>query len=65
MILQSWALATESGKRCELASRKPAEPLDFARHRRVRITVDSEDDAVCVGLSHVPGHHAQWYAPVG
>jgi len=63
MILQSWALADGAGKRFELMSRKPSEPLDFARQKRVRITVDSEESAVRVALSHVPGRHAEWYAP--
>ena len=65
MILQAWELADRAGKRFEIVSTRPAQPLDFARQKRVRIVVDSEDDGVRVGLSHVPGRHAQWYAPVG
>ncbi|MGH2632289.1 MAG: hypothetical protein ACRDG3_02660 [Tepidiformaceae bacterium] len=63
MILQSWALAAGAGKRFEMVSRRPSEPLEFARHKRVRLTVDSEEDVIRVALSHVPGRHAAWYAP--
>lgn len=63
MILQAWQLADGADKRFEVVSTAPGAPLDFARHKRFRIVVDSESDAVRVGLSHVPGRHAAWYAP--
>jgi len=62
-ILQSWNTAARAGKHFEVHSVRPSTPLEFARHKRVRITIDSEEDAVRVGLSHVPGRHAEWYAP--
>jgi hypothetical protein len=62
-IIQAWHLADADGKPFELVSERPRTPLDFARTRRVRITVDSEADVVRVALSHVPGRHAPWYAP--
>src|SRR5437867_778071 len=61
MILQAWQLADGAGKPFELVSTAPGAPLDFARHRRVRIVVDSESESVRVGLSHIPGRHAAWY----
>ena len=63
VILQAWQFADDANKPFQLVSVAPAAPLDFARHKRVRITVDSESDAVRVALSHVPGRHAAWYAP--
>ena len=63
MILQAWQLADGAGKPFELVSRRPAAPLEFARERRVRITLDAESEVVRVALSHVPGRHASWYAP--
>jgi hypothetical protein len=65
MILQAWQLADSAGKPFELFSERPTAPVDFARHKRVRIVVDSESDTVRVGLSHIPGRHAVWYAPTG
>jgi hypothetical protein len=64
LILQAWQLADSCGKRFEVVSAKPAEVLEFARHNRVRIVVDSEDGGIRVAISHVPGRHAAWYAPV-
>jgi hypothetical protein len=59
----AWALADTSDKAFEVVSVRPAAPMDFARHRRVRLTVDVEDDAVRVGFSHIATRHASWYAP--
>ena len=59
-ICQAWATADQFNKRFELVSVAPDSALDFARHGRVRIAVDTEEDRVRVTLSHVPGHHASW-----
>ena len=56
-------VAAGAAKNFELHSLRPSTPLEFARHKRVRITIDSEEDVVRVALSHVPGRHAEWYAP--
>lgn len=62
-IIEAWVMADEAGKWFELVSAPPERPIDFARHSRVRIAIDAEDDCVRVSLSHVPTHHAAWYAP--
>ncbi len=62
-IIEAWAMADGAGKRFELVSAPPEHPLDFARHSRVRIAIDAEEDCVRVSLSHVPTRHAAWYAP--
>jgi len=64
LILSSWSEADRAGKSFELSSVSPAEPLQFARSRRVRLTLDYEADRAVISLSHVPGRHAGWYQPV-
>ena len=59
-ICQAWAAADRFGKAFELISVPPSSALEFARERRVRIVVDTEEDSVRVSLSHVPGRHASW-----
>ena len=60
-VADAWALADAAGKPFQFASVLPTEPLAFARHRRVRVIVDTEEDSVTVFLSHVPTRHADWY----
>ena len=62
-MIESWAMAARAGKRFSVESLRPEKPLVFARHRRVRVTVEADDDQVRVILSHVASRHAQWYAP--
>ncbi|MDA0364792.1 MAG: hypothetical protein O3B31_02170 [Chloroflexi bacterium] len=62
-IMASWLAADGSGRAFELRSERPEKPLEFAHRRRVRLTVDYEEDRAIVSVSHVAGHHAQWYKP--
>jgi hypothetical protein len=62
-IMDSWAMADAAGKRFEVESVRPEAPRDFARHRRVRIAIEAEEDVVRVQVSHVASRHASWYAP--
>lgn len=64
LILNAWHLADRCGKPFEVVSARPIDVLGFARHKRVRIVVDSDEDGVRVSISHVPGRHAAWYVPV-
>lgn len=64
-IMASWLAADGSGRAFELRSEPPQRPLEFARRGRVRLTVDYEEDRAIVSVSHVAGHHAQWYKPAG
>lgn len=61
-LVDAWAMADFAGKTLEVASVSPDEPMVFARNRRVRITIDAEEDRVTVGISHIPSRHAEWYA---
>ena len=63
-ILDAWAMADRAGKSFAVKSVRPDRPIAFAHSRRVRLTVDAEDDGVRVLLSHVPNRHAPWYSPV-
>jgi hypothetical protein len=56
-MLQAWLAADSRGLGFEAHSVPPDHPLEFARRRRVRITVDEEESAIHVGLSHVPTRH--------
>lgn len=60
-LVDAWALAHASRKHFEFVSLKPEEPLAFARHRRVRLTVEVDEDRVTLFLSHIPTRHAEWY----
>jgi len=62
-VIGAWLLAERSEKAFTLRSSAPERPLDFARSRRTRFTIDVEDDGVVVTLSHVPGRHAAWARP--
>lgn len=62
-IVNAWIAAETAGKTFELRSAAPDTPLAFARDRRVRIAVDMDNRGVVVSLSHIPGRHADWYAP--
>lgn len=62
-IMASWLAADGSGRAFELRSERPDKPLEFAHRQRVRLTVDYEEDRAIVSVSHVAGHHAQWYKP--
>lgn len=64
-VIHTWAMAAAAGKTFQLRSIRPDRPVEFARAKRVRFQIDAEADRVVVSLSHVPGRHAEWYAPVG
>lgn len=61
-LIDGWSLADAGGKEFEFVSVAPAEPVEFARKRRVRLTVDVEEDRVVVSLGHIATRHADWYA---
>ena len=56
-MLHAWLEAETRGVAFEAHSLPPERPLEFARNRRVRITVDEEDSAIQVRLSHIPTRH--------
>jgi hypothetical protein len=64
-LVEAWALADAAGKTFTVASVEPDKATEFARARRVRITIDAEESGVRVSLSHIPTKHANWYAAAG
>lgn len=61
IIVDSWRRATTAGKSFALRSEAPASPLTYARARRVRVAVESDEHGVSVSITHMPGRHAEWY----
>ncbi len=61
-LVDAWSLADACGKRFQFASVAPAQPMVFARHRRVRLTIDVDEDCVTLSLAHIGTRHADWYA---
>jgi hypothetical protein len=59
-ILAAWRQASSAGKPFELASVRPASPLDLARRRSVRVAVDISEDGVRAELSHIGSRHPTW-----
>jgi hypothetical protein len=56
-MLEAWREADDAGLHFEAHSVKPDRPIEFAKSRRVRVTVDREAEGVYVGLAHIPGRH--------
>jgi len=59
-IVRGWALTSQLGLAFDIQSVAPTSPLDFARRRNTRLTMDMDNDGVTFGISHVPGRHAEW-----
>ena len=56
-MLHAWLEADSRGLAFEAHSAPPEKPLEFAHARRVRVTVDEEQEAIHVSLSHIPTRH--------
>lgn len=54
--------AHSHGKRITLVSAPPDKPLDAARAGRVVWTISYDKGGVEMLVSHVHGHHAEWFA---
>ena len=63
MIVDSWKMADEAGMPWSFQSLPPAEPIAFARKRRVRFVVDVDEEGVTLGVAHIAGRKAEWYQP--
>ena len=59
-ILAAWRMAADGGMPFVFESVRPERPLDLARRRSVRLTVDVDDEGVRAGLSHIPSRHPGW-----
>ena len=56
-LLHAWLEATSRGLPFAAHSVRPERPLEFARERRVRVSVDESDRGIDVRLSHIPTRH--------
>jgi hypothetical protein len=63
-IADAWKRSHEAGVALELRNVAPKSVTEFARRRRVELSVIAESDRIIVELAHVPTRHAEWYAPV-
>ena len=62
-FMDAWYMADEQGLPFVLASEPPARPLEFARNGRVGFRLDHDQAGVTMYVSHVHGHHADWFKP--
>lgn len=56
-MLQAWLDAATRGLDFRANSLRPDRPLEFARARRVRVSVDEDETSISVNLSHIPNRH--------
>jgi hypothetical protein len=61
--LIAWRLADEAGQPFEMVSEAPSRPLEYAKAGRVAYRVEHDNDGVRMYVSHVLGHHADWFKP--
>lgn len=64
MIVGSWKMADEAAMPWTFQSMVPAEPIAFARKRRVQFLVDVDEEGVTLSVAHIAGRKAEWYQPV-
>lgn len=62
-FMDAWYMANEQGLPFVLASEPPARPLEFARNGRVGFRLEHDLHGVTMYVSHVHGHHADWFKP--
>jgi hypothetical protein len=56
-LLHAWLEATTRNLPFAAHSVRPDRPVEFARERRVRVSVDESDRGIDVRLSHIPTRH--------
>ncbi len=56
-LLGAWLEATSRGLGFSARAGVADSPMDFARHRRVRVTVEEDQDSIGVQLTHIPSRH--------
>ncbi|MBT5774521.1 MAG: hypothetical protein HOH95_09100 [Dehalococcoidia bacterium] len=59
--LVAWRMADAAGQSFELFSEPAARPLEYARAGRVQYRIENDVDGVRFFVSHVHGHHADWF----
>lgn len=61
--LVAWRLADEAGHSFEMISEPAPRPLEYAKTGRVAYRIEHDNDGVRMYVSHVHGHHADWFKP--
>lgn len=61
--LIAWRMADESGQSFEMISEPAPRPLEYAKAGRVAYRIEHDDEGVRMYVSHVHGHHADWFKP--
>lgn len=61
--LLAWRLADEAGQSFEMISEPAPRPLEYAKAGRVAYRIEHDVDGVRMYISHVHGHHADWFKP--
>ncbi|MGE3073967.1 MAG: hypothetical protein AB7N24_11965 [Dehalococcoidia bacterium] len=56
-LLGAWLEATSRGLGFSASAAATETPMEFARHRRVRVTVEEDQDSIGVQLTHIPSRH--------
>jgi hypothetical protein len=62
--LIAWRLADEAGQTFEMISEPAQRPLEYAKAGRVAYRIEHDVEGVRMYVSHVHGHHADWFKPV-
>jgi hypothetical protein len=63
LLLTLWHMADESGQTFEMVSEPAPKPLEYARAGRVAYRIEHDVEGVRMYVSHVHGHHAEWFKP--
>jgi len=61
--LIAWRLADEAGQSFEMISEPAPRPLEYAKAGRVAYRIEHDNEGVRMYVSHVHGHHAEWFKP--
>ncbi len=59
--LVAWRMADASGQKFEMISEPAPRPLEYARAGRVDYRIENDINGVRFYVSHVHGHHADWF----
>ena len=59
--LIAWRMADEAGQPFEMVSEPAPRPMEYARAGRVEYRIEHDLDGVRMYISHVHGHHADWF----
>ncbi len=64
-IIAAWQTAEAGKMPFVFESVRPPSPMELARKRSVRLTIDVDESGVHAGLSHIPSRHPTWASSAG